>query len=68
IKKGIILFQSGRYTDAAAAFNRAVENYPSGTYTEKARDWQKETEAQIRDRSQFEDSIPSSGKNQTPDK
>ena len=54
IKKGIILFREGRREGAASAFHRAVEDYPHGTYTRKALEWKRETEAQIREDSILE--------------
>lgn len=55
IKQGILLFQSGKFSEAAAAFHRAVDHYPSGVYSDRAKEWLQETEAQIRDRSSSED-------------
>ncbi len=55
IKQGILLFQSGKFSEAASSFHRAVDHYPSGVYTDRAKEWLQETEAQIRDRSSAED-------------
>ncbi|MCP5483670.1 MAG: tetratricopeptide repeat protein [Spirochaetales bacterium] len=55
IKKGIILFEGRQLEAAARSFQRAIDDYPSGGYTEKAIEWRRETMAQIREQSIMED-------------
>jgi len=54
IKKGIMFFQKGKLTEAASYFQKAIDEYPEGPYTHKAKEWKKETDAQIRESSILE--------------
>ena len=54
IKKGIILFGQGKLKEAAALFQKAEDDYPSGTYTRRAGEWRKEAEAQIREQTEMD--------------
>jgi len=49
VRMGIILYQQGRLQDALNKFYRASEDYPNGAYTNRALEWKKETEAQLRE-------------------
>ena len=49
LKKGIILFEQNRMKSAARIFQKAEEGYSENIYTERAREWRKEAEAQIKD-------------------
>lgn len=50
VRMGMILYQQGRLQDALGKFYRAAEDYPNGSYTNRALEWKKETEAQLRER------------------
>jgi TolA-binding protein len=55
IKRGILLSKLGRTEEAARSFQRAVDGFPAGAYTEKAIEWKREMDAQIRERLVSED-------------
>jgi len=55
IKRGMILFRQGKVEQAASEFQKASTNYPGGSYTERALEWQRECESQLRDRTQLEE-------------
>lgn len=44
LKKGIVYFDSRDYQSAYQNFNRAVEEFPDGSYTMRAQEWLTETE------------------------
>ncbi len=44
IQKGIIRFNQKNYREAGTLFHSAVKDYPGGPYTEKAKEWQRETQ------------------------
>lgn len=50
VKKGILLEKKGRLEEAGAAFQRAVEDYPGGRYTDRALEWRQEVLAQLREK------------------
>lgn len=50
IQKGIIRFHQKKYREAVSLFHAAVKDYPGGTYTEKAKEWQRETRELLYDR------------------
>ncbi|MBW7858516.1 MAG: tetratricopeptide repeat protein [Leptonema sp. (in: Bacteria)] len=44
LKKGILYFDSHDYQSAYQNFNRAVEEFPDGSYTKRAEEWLNETD------------------------
>jgi tetratricopeptide (TPR) repeat protein len=50
VRMGMILYQQGRLQDALNKFYRASEDYPNGSYTNRALEWRKETEAQLKEK------------------
>jgi tetratricopeptide (TPR) repeat protein len=50
VKKGILLEKSSRLEEAGAAFQRAIEDYPGGAYTDRAVEWRDEVLAQLREK------------------
>ncbi len=56
VKKGILLEKKGNLEEAGAAFQRAVEDYPGGRYTDRALEWRQEVLAQLREKAIVENS------------
>lgn len=54
VKKGILLEKSGKLEEAGAVFQRAIEDYPGGTYTGRAQEWREEVLAQLREKAVIE--------------
>lgn len=44
VRKGILLFDAGQYEKAYMTFNRAIQEFPDGSYTRRAAQWMRETE------------------------
>jgi tetratricopeptide (TPR) repeat protein len=44
VRKGILFFDGHQYESAYRLFNRAVQEFPDGSYTRRAEQWMRETE------------------------
>ncbi|MBX7057299.1 MAG: tetratricopeptide repeat protein [Leptospirales bacterium] len=55
IQRGILLSRLGKLDAAARSFQRAIDDFPAGAYTEKAIEWKREIDAQIQERFYQED-------------
>ena len=54
VKKGILLEKARRLEEAGAVFQRAIDDYPGGTYTARAQEWREEVLAQLREKAVIE--------------
>lgn len=54
LQSGIIYFDSSEFEKALKQFSKAVDDFPSGEYTDRAVQWKREAENQIRERMELE--------------